>query len=156
MADFVPNNAKGRAAELYIRVKNADPVGAALLIVALSVTNLESDAILRDKDTLADWLLGTTDEATNAGYARKILVAADLAAFAPDDANDWVDLDLPDQTWNNVAAGSNWSKLVVCYRPAVGAADSAIIPISAHDFPINPDGSNIVAQIDPSGFYRAA
>ncbi|MFI6886771.1 hypothetical protein [Streptosporangium canum] len=156
MADFVPNIAKGRAAELYNRVKTADPATAALVIVALSATNLETDAVLRDKDTLADWLSGTTDEVTNAGYARKVLLAADLAALAPDDINDRMDIDIPDQTWTNVAAGSNWAKLVICYRPATASPDSAIIPLTAHDFAITPDGSNIVAQIDPTGFYRAA
>ncbi|GGK90377.1 hypothetical protein Ppa06_58080 [Planomonospora parontospora subsp. parontospora] len=154
--DFVFNIAKGRAAELYWRVKNSDPANSALLVVALAVANLEADTVLQDKDTLADILSGATDEATNSGYARNVLTAADLAALTPDDTNDRMDLDIPDQTWTAVQAGSNWGKLVIAYRPASASPDSAIIPMTAHDFTITPDGSNIVAQIDAAGFYRAA
>ncbi|MEV4749059.1 hypothetical protein AB0K21_21995 [Streptosporangium sp. NPDC049248] len=155
MADFQFNVSKGRAVELYNRVKTSDPVNSALILVALAAANVETDAVLKDKDTLADVLSGSTDEATNVGYSRKVLAAADLTAVVPDDVNDWVDLALPDQTWANVQAGSNWSKILVCYRPATGSADSAIVPLTSHDFPINPDGSNVVAQVDPSGFFRA-
>ncbi|GAA3144834.1 hypothetical protein GCM10010466_39900 [Planomonospora alba] len=154
--DFVFNIAKGRAAELYWRVKNSDPANSALLIVALAVANLEADTVLRDKDTLADVLSGSTDEVTNSGYARKVLTAADLAALTPDDVNDRMDLDIPDQTWTAVQSGTNWSKLLICYRPGAASPDSAVIPLTAHDFTITPDGSNIVAQIDAAGFYRAA
>lgn len=156
IADFEFNISKGRTVELYNRVKTADPSTCALVLVALSATNIESDAVLKDKDTLADVLSGATDEATNTNYARKVLVAADLAPVVPDDANDRTDIDIPDQTWNNVLAGTNWAKILVCYRPATGSADSAIIPLTAHDFPMTPDGSNIVAQVDSAGFFRAA
>jgi hypothetical protein len=54
-----------------------------------------------------------------------------------------------------VQAGTNWAKILVCYRPASASPDSAVIPLTSHDFPINPDGSNVVAQVDPSGFFRA-
>jgi hypothetical protein len=156
VADFVFNIALGRVAEMYWRVKNSDPAGSALLVAALAATGVESDAVLRDKDTLADLVAGATNEATNAGYARKVLQAADLAAYATDDANDRTDLDIPDQTWTAVAAvGGGWSKLVVCYRPAGGSPDSAILPLTAHDFGITPDGSDVVAQINAAGFYRA-
>ncbi|MEU1883414.1 hypothetical protein ABZ470_39425 [Streptosporangium sp. NPDC020072] len=156
MAEFQFNVAKGRCAELYNRVKTGDPSTAALLVVALAATGLESDAVLKDYDTLALVLAGATDEVTNTGYARKVLVAADLAPLTPDDVNDRVDLDIPDQTWNNVQAGSAWAKVLICYRPATASPDSAIIPMTCHDFTITPDGSNVILQIDPAGFFRAA
>ncbi|WP_440063807.1 hypothetical protein [Streptosporangium sp. OZ121] len=156
MPDFQFNISKGRATELYTRVKTGDPATSALVLVALAETGIETDAVLEDKDTLADVLSGSTNEATNVGYARKVLSAADLTVVVPDDVNDWVDLALPDATWANVQAGTDWSKVLVCYRPATGSPDSAIVPLTSHDFPIKPDGSNVVAQVDPSGFFRAA
>ncbi|MEV3981756.1 hypothetical protein [Nonomuraea sp. NPDC049758] len=156
MADFEFNISKGRSVELYNRVKTGDPATSALIIVALAAANVESDALLKDKDTLADILSGPTDEATNAGYARKVLGAADLNALAPNDALDRMDIDIPDQTWLAVqAAGGAWAKVLVCYRPATAAPDGQVIPMTAHDFPLTPDGSNIVMQIDPAGFYGA-
>ncbi|MBB4915079.1 hypothetical protein [Streptosporangium saharense] len=156
MADFKFNIALGRVAELYNRVKVQDPSGSALVLVALSATGIESDAVLKDKDTLADVLSGATDEVTNTGYTRKVLAAADLNVLSPDDANDRLDLDIPDQTYTSVAAGTNWSKVLVCYKPSGAATDAQIVPLTAHDFPITPDGSNIVVQVDANGFYRAA
>lgn len=157
MANFVFNIAKGRVAELYNRVDVSDPTNAVLVIVVLATSGLESDATLIDKDTLADVVSGATNEVTNSGYARKVLSDADISAFAADDTNDRVDLDIPDQTWTAVAAGDGWSKLLVCYDPdSTGGADSDIIPLTAHDFVVTPDGSDIVAQIAAAGFFRAA
>jgi hypothetical protein len=157
MADFVFNIAKGRVAELYNRVDSNDPTNSALVIVVLATSGLESDATLRDMDTLAAVVAGTTNEVTNTNYARKVLTDADLAAFAADDANDRVDLDIPDQTWTAVAAGDGWSKLLVCYdSDTTGGTDSAIVPLTAHDFVLTPDGSDITAQIATAGFFRAS
>ena len=105
MADFVFNIAKGRAAELYNRVDSNDPANSALIVAAFNSS--DTDATLRDLDTLAAIEgAASTAEATNSGYARKVLTDADLVAFAPDDTNDRVDLDIPDQTWTAVAAGT--------------------------------------------------
>lgn len=158
MANFVFNIAKGRVVEYYNRVENNDPTNSGLVIVVLATSGLESDATLIDKDTLADVVSGATNEVTNTNYARKVLTDSDLAALpAPDDTNDRYDIDLPDQTWSAVAAGDGWSKLLVCYDPdTTGGADSAIIPLTAHDFVVTPDGSDIIAQIAAAGFFRAS
>lgn len=158
MADFVFNIAKGRVVEYYNRVENNDPANSALVVVILATSGLETDAVLRDKDTLADVVSGTTNEVTNSGYARKVLTDADLAALpAPDDTNDRYDVDIPDQTWTAVAAGDGWSKLIICYdADTTGGTDANIVPLTAHDFVITPDGSDIVAQINAAGFFRAA
>lgn len=158
MANFVFNIAKGRVAEFYNRVDVDDPANSALIIVALQTTGLESDATLIDMDTLAAVVAGTTNEATNAGYARKVLTQADIAAMTPDDANDRMDLDIPDQTWTGVAAaGGAWSKLLVCYdSDTTAGTDADIIPLTAHDFVVTPDGSDITAQINAAGFFRAS
>ena len=157
MADFVFNIAKGRVAELYNRVDTNDPANSALVIVVLATSGLETDAVLKDKDTLADVVSGTTNEVTNTGYARKVLTDASLSAFAADDTNDRVDLDFADQTWTGVAAGDGWSKLLVCYdSDTTAGTDANIIPLTAHDFVVTPDGSDITAVINSAGFYRAS
>jgi hypothetical protein len=157
VANEVLNIAKGRVAELYNRVDTNDPANSALIIVILATSGLEADTVLRDKDTLADLVAGTTNEVTNTGYARKVLTDADLVAFAPDDTNDRVDLDIPDQTWTAVAAGDGWSKFVVCYDgDTTAGTDANIVPLTQHDFSGTPDGSDITAQIAAAGFYRAS
>jgi hypothetical protein len=125
--------------------------------MVLSQTGIETDAVLKDKDTFADVLSGTTDEVTNTGYARKILTEANIVAFAPDDVNDRVDLTIPNQTWTAVAAGSNWSDIVIGYdNDTTTGTDANIIPLTQHDFVLTPDGSDITAQVSSSGFYRAS
>lgn len=158
MADFVFNVAKGRTVEFYNRVKANDPANSAFIIVVLATTGLETDAALKDYATLAAVVAGTTNEVTNTGYARKTLTDVELVAFpAPDNANDRYDIDMPDQTWTAVAAGDGWSKFIVCYdSDTTGGTDANIIPCSAHDFIITPDGSDIQAVIAAAGFYRAS
>lgn len=157
MADQVFNIALGRVAELYNRVDSNDPANSALIIAVLATAGIETDAVLKDKDDLAAVVAGTTNEVTNSGYARKVLTEADLAAFAPDDTNDRVDLDIPDQTWTGVAAGDGWNDLLVCYdNDTTGGTDANIVPLTMHDFVVTPDGSDITAQIATAGFYRAS
>lgn len=157
MADFVFNIAKGRVGEFYRRVDGNDPSNSALVIVVLATSGLESDATLIDKDDLAAVVSGATNEVTNTNYARKVLTDSDLSAASPDDANDRADFDIPDQTWNSVASGDGWSKVLVCYdSDTTGGADSAIIPLTAHDFVVVPDGTNITLQINAAGFFRAS
>lgn len=158
MADLVCNIAKGRVIEYYNRVKGNDPANSAFILVALNVTGDQDDAI-RDADTLAAVeALANVAEVTNANYARKSLTDADLAALpAPDDTNNRYDIDLPDQTFSAVAAGDAWTDLLLCYdSDTTGGTDANIIPLCLYDFAVTPDGSDIVAQINAAGFYRAS
>lgn len=159
MGNFIFNISKGRVAELYNRVDSNDPANSAIVITLLATSGIEADATLIDKDTLADLVSGTTNEATNTGYARKILTDADIVAFAPDDANDRVDLDIPDQTWTGVANDGTGAigDFVTNYdSDTTGGTDANIVPMTLHDFAVTPDGSDIAAQIAAAGFYRAA
>lgn len=155
MADFVFNIAKGRVAELYNRVDSNDPTNSALIVVAINTAT--SDATLRDLDTLAAIEAdGGTAELTNSGYARKVLTDADLTAFAPDDTNDRVDLDIPDQTWTAVASGTAFTDIVICYdSDTTGGTDSAIVPLTQHDFAVTPSGGDVTMQVAAAGFFRA-
>jgi len=156
MADFVYNVAKGRVAEFYNRVDLNDPANAALVLVVIDSSAL--DATLADIDTLALVLAdGNTAEVTNVNYARILLTDADLTAFAPDDANDRVDLDFADQTYTAVVAGDSWTDLLVCYdSDSTGGTDANIVPCTQHDFVVVPDGSDITAQLAATGFFRAS
>lgn len=125
--------------------------------MVLATSGLETDAVLKDKDDLAAVVSGTTNEVTNANYARKTLTDADITMPAPDDTNDRFDLDIADQTWTAVAAGDGWSKLLVCYdSDTTAGTDANIVPLTAHDFVVTPDGSDITAQIAAAGFFRAS
>lgn len=157
MADLVFNIAKGRVVEYYNRVKSNDPANSALIIVVIDA-NGDTDATIRDRDDLSALLAGTSNEVTNSGYARKTLTDSDLAALpAPDDTNDRYDIDIPDQTWTAVAAGTAWTDLLVCYdADTTTGTDSNIIPLTLHDFALTPDGSDITAQIAAAGFFRAS
>lgn len=156
MADQVFNIGLGRVAELYNRVDLNDPTEAVLVIVVINTT--ATDAVLKDFDDLGA-VLGDLDtaEVTNTNYQRFELTDADLTAFAPDDVNDRVDLDIPDQTWLAVAAGDSWTDLLVCYdSDSTLGTDANIVPLTQHDFAVTPDGSDVTAAIAAAGFYRAS
>lgn len=156
MADQVFNIALGRVVELYNRVDQNDPANSALIVVAINTS--ATDAVLKDLDTLAAIIAdANTAEVTNTGYARKVLTDADITAFAPDDGNDRVDIDIPDQTWTGVGAGTGWTDLIVAYdSDTAGGTDANIIPMTQHDLVVTPDGSDLTAEIAAAGFFRAS
>jgi hypothetical protein len=84
---------------------------------------------------------------------RKTVTAANIT-LTVDDTNNRLDVDMADITWT-AATGNAISALIVCYNPTAGA-DSTLIPLTKHDFVVTPDGSDITAQINTAGFYRAA
>ena len=152
MANIVFNIARGRAVELYRRVKSADPATAAFVLIPIETSGLEADATLIDVDTITALLAGTTNEQTTMG--RKVLIAADLVALpAPDDANDRYDIALPTVTWA-AATGNPISKIVVAYRNATGDADSVTFPVTMFDYVATPSGTDI--QVTAGAFFRAA
>lgn len=156
MADFVFNIAKGRVVELFNRVDTNDPANSALIVVPILAAGIESDATLADYDTLGALLAAANDEATGNGWNRKTLTDSDITMPAPDDTNNRYDLDIADQTWTAVTSGTT-AKLLICYDgDTTGGADTAIIPLTAHDFAVTPDGSDVVAQIAAAGFFRAS
>lgn len=159
MANFIFNVSKGRIREFADRVNNNDPANSAFVAVLLASTGLESDSVLVDKDTLADVVSGATNEATNTGYTRLVLDNTSGITVTVDDANDRIDIDIPDLTFESVANDGTGAigALLICYdSDTSGGSDANIIPISKHDFNVTPDGSDITAQIPSAGFARAA
>lgn len=158
MADGVFNIAKGRVNELHDRVNSNDPTNSALVVVLLKVA--EADGTLEDYDDL-NALLGAAGntEADFTNYARKVLTDADITASAVDDTNNRREADIADQTWTSAGGASNNTlvKLLVCYDDdSTGGTDANIIPLTHHDFAVTTDGSDLTAQINAAGYFRAA
>lgn len=147
------NIAKGRVGEWYHLVENAILANAALILIPIETSGLESDATLIDKDTLTDFLSGTTNEQTTMG--RKTLTATQLAAVpAPDDGNDRFDFSLPTTTWT-AATGNAISKILVAFDyDTTAGTDANIVPGTLFDFSVTPDGTDIT--MTTGVFYRAA
>lgn len=156
MADFVHNRSKGRMVEYAERVNANDPTNSAIIIAVINTS--ATDATLRDLDDFAAIEAdANTAEVTNSGYARKTLTDASGITITYDDTNDRVDVDIADQTWTAVAAGTSWTDVQTGYdSDTTAGTDSAIRPVSQHDFIITPDGSDITAQIAAAGIWRAS
>ncbi len=158
MADIVINRGKGRIAEWAERVNANDPTNAVFVVDLLATSGIEADGTLRDKDSFADLVSGTTNFAIGTGWARKVIDQTGGLTITYDDTNDRVDVDMPDQTWTAVDnAADDVSALVTGYdADSTGGTDSNILPATKHDFVIQPDGSDVTAQIATAGFFRAS
>lgn len=157
MADLVLNISKGRVTELANRVNLNDPTNSVFIIAAWNAGAM-TDATVRDYTTVAAIEAdAAAAEVTNSGYARKTLDQTGGIVVTTDNTNDRVDIDFPDQTWTAVVAGSAWTDLSVNYdSDSTTGTDSAVVPMTWHDFAVTPDGSDIVAQVNAAGFFRAA
>lgn len=160
MSDFQFNVSLGREVEFYNRVNDSDPTNAVFVMVVLAEAGLETDAVLKDKDTLADVLSGTTNEATNS--VRKTITDADIGPYTVDDNANSITIALPAQTYTTPASGDSWRKVLVCYdSDSTGGTDANIVPVSAHDLLINgvavapPGGVNVVIDLS-AGFAVAS
>lgn len=154
MADFVYNISKGKVAEFGARVNANDPTNSVFLIEVVNTS--ATDATLKDLDDFAAIEAdANTAEVANAGYARKTLSDTGGITVTVDDTNDRTDVDAPDQTWTAVAAGTAWTDVVTGYdSDSTAGTDSAVKPMTQHDFSVTPDGSDITAQINV--FFRAS
>lgn len=157
MADRVTVASLGKARYYAEQVR----AGTGVFLLVLLQAGMEADATLIDRATLADVLaVSANKEPTWTGgtnYARKSY-AGTAVALDINTANDRVDIDLADPTWS--AAGSPTAtqalgKLGVCYAPAAGSANSAIIPLAWFDYPVVADGSDLVAPFSAQGVYRS-
>jgi hypothetical protein len=160
VADGVFNIAKGRGVEWYSIIKSNHHANSAFIVVLLKATGLEADDVLNNYDDLSALLAAANDQADFTNYARKTLTDVELAALpVPDDTNNRRDLDVPDQVWLSAGGGVNNSlgKLLVCYDDDTTAGtDANIIPWTYHDFVVTTDGTDLTAQINTAGLFRAA
>lgn len=159
MADFIFNVAKGRIAELHDRVDGNDPANSALIVVLLKSAGLESDAVLKDYDTLDAILTAANDECDFTNYARKTLTDANIGASTVDSVNDRREADIPDQTWTAAGGSTNNTvgKVLICYdSDTTSGTDANIIPLVALDFNVTTNGGDVTLQINASGYFRAS
>lgn len=153
MADFVFNIAKGRVVEFYNRVENNDPAGSKLWLIPLAVGDTKAN--LEDLDTVAAVLATTPNEQTAGNWVRKALTDTELAALpAPDDTGNAYAVAVPQVTWTSPTAGSDTVALLVAYDDTGAEADSALIPLTYHDFAVTADGNNVVLNV--GNFFSAS
>lgn len=155
--NFVFNVAKGRINEYVNRVDANDPANSVLVWVLLEATGLETDAVLMDKDTLADLVSGTTNEATFPGYTRLTQNDSVIGQPTIDDTANTQNSDAPDPSFTVSAGGGNLiAKLVCCYdSDSTGGADSAIIPLVALSYDVTPDPTTLIPILNGAGFFSA-
>lgn len=145
VADFSFNIAKGKLA-YYASLPAASD---ALIAIPIEASGVESDAILKDYDTVSALLAASNNEQTTMG--RKTLASVTVTV---DDANDRVALDCANITWT-AATGNAVSDLLICYDPDTGTGtDADLIPLTWHDFAATPNGGDITAAV--SDFARAS
>lgn len=146
--NFVFNRAKGAFAELARLTGGANDGLGALLLEA---TGLEADATLKDHDTIATLIAGTSAEQTTMG--RKVLASVVVTV---DDTADQVRVDVADLTYT-AAAGNATGKLVTFYDPDTTLGDdTTLIPLTAHSLDVTPDGNDVTVQIDTDGIAVAS
>jgi hypothetical protein len=154
----VYNISKGRVIEFYNRVKSNDPAASTIRIFLMKANETEIDLVDHDDMAAMFGATGNT-EADFTNYANKNLSDTALAALpAPDDTNDRYEVDLPDQTWTSAGGATNntLTKLVTAYDDDGSDTDSNTIPMTHHDFAVVTDGSDLTAQFNALGFFRAA
>lgn len=159
MGDIVFNRSKGRFVEFATRINANDPANSALIVSLWNITQTDAQQIDQD-DVAAIEAAGTNAEltsGTNANYARKTLTDASSITITYDDTNDRVDVDIPDQTWTALGAGTAITDLITSYdSDTTTGTDANQLPVTQHDFAITPDGSDVTAVIATAGFARAA
>jgi hypothetical protein len=145
MADQVFNIALGRVA-YYATLPAAND---ALIVIPIEASGVESDATIKDYDTVADLLAASNNEQSTMG--RKTITSVTVTV---DDANNRTDVDFDDVVWT-AATGNAISDLLLAYDPdTTGGTDADLIPLTWHDFAITPDGSDVTATV--SNVYRAS
>jgi hypothetical protein len=161
MADIVFNRSKGRVTQFAeLILGNAAPyANAAFIFSAWNITQTDAQQIDQD-DFAAIEAAGTNAEltsGTNANYARKTLIETGAGLTVTyDDTNDRVDVDISDQTWTALGAGTAITDIIVGFdNDTTAGTDSNILPCTQHDFAVTPDGSDVTAVIATAGFYRA-
>lgn len=120
---FTFNIAKGKVA----RYADLPDTTDSLILVWLKSTGLESDATLKDYDTLSAILAAANDECDFTGYTRRTLASV---VAAVNDTTDVMAADAADPaSYTNTGATQIGGAAIVCYVPSSGAADTLIVPL---------------------------
>lgn len=123
-AAFVFNIAKGKIA-YYAGLPLTND---ALVLVWVKNTGLESDATLKDYDSLAAILAAANDECDFTGYTRRTLASVTATV---DDSIDKAVIDANDpSSYTNTGSAQVSGAAIVCYDPdTTGGTDADLIPL---------------------------
>lgn len=147
MADFTFNIAKGR----FVHWCTLPAANDALIIIPIEASAIEADATMKDYDNASLLIAGTSNEQITLGRKTAASVVVTV-----DDTNDRVDVDFADVVWT-AGTGNAVGKLLVCYDPDTTAGtDADLLVLTAHDFSVTPNGSDITATVAAAGFARAS
>lgn len=147
------NIAKGRFAELYNRVDLGDPSTARLYVIPIAAGAV-TDATLADCADYAAMVTAGITERTANGWNRKTLSGTDLTTLTPDNTNNWMPCDIPDQSWTPTNAGDTVSDLVIGYSATASPTNAQITPLCVLDWVITPSGAVETATF--ADFARAS
>lgn len=148
MSALIPNIAKGRLAQYGVL-----PAANDALIWVL-FTGSETDANIRDTDTLTTMIALAVDEATFTGYTR---VTATGVTVTVDDTNDRVDIDAADPAWSPTTAQA-LTRIGLFYDPdTTTGTDADLIPVFVDDFALTtPVSGTLTYIVAAAGFGRAS
>jgi len=158
MADGVFNISKGRVSEYATRILGNDPAASIFTAHLWEGTDI-TDAAMRDLATVAAIEATTLIEASFTNYASfDITDTVGSLVVATDQANDRTEVDAADITWTAAGNGANDTlvRMTISYDAAGTHVDSGVLPCTFYDFDVLTDGSDLTAQFDAAGFYRAA
>lgn len=125
MAAFVFNVAKGRIAELFL-----SSAGGQIVLLEAA----EADDVLRKYDTLNELLAASGNvELQHPSYARKTGIGGTVIVS---DLTDEAEVSIPSQTFAALE-GNPVKKALVCFD-----RNGVVIPLTCHDWPLVPDGSD--------------
>lgn len=122
-----------------------------LILVLLKQSGLQVDSTLADHDTLSVLLAASNDECDFTNYARKTITPT----ITVNDSSDLADITFSQQTWSSAGGttDNNIGAALLCYVPSSGAADSAIIPLTKHDFVRATVGTDLLLDVQSPGFW---
>ncbi len=121
----------------------------AIIVVPVESSGLEAFSALVTSQTLAEVFDGATNEQTTLG--RK--VAASPTSSADTTAHEGRAA-FVDPEWTG-AAGAGVGALVCAYRASGGDPDSAIEPLTIHEWVVAAPTGTLTADFDALGFYAA-
>lgn len=128
------------------------PVGGDnIVIVLLQSSGLQADATLNNYSNLGS-LLASNSEATFTNYSRIVLSSLNITVSV-NTSTGVTTVSIPSQTWNAAGGATNNSlgALLTCYRPSSTSLDSAILPLTKHEFAVSTTGGNLTATITSIG-----
>ena len=148
MAALIPNIAKGRFAA------RADLPNANDALIWVLFTGSETDANIRDADTLTAVIALAVNEATFTGYSRQTATGVTVTV---DDTNDRVDVDAADPSWSPTSAEA-LTRIGLFYDgDTTAGTDANIEPEFIDDYAMTtPTSGTIGYTVAASGWGRAA